>query len=218
MSTVSSRRPGAAKRRAEIVAAAAKLFDRVGYAQASLGDLAAAVGIAKPTLYHYFESKDEILFEIHDEFISLLTERHESRLAQGALAEDQLLLEVMGDILELMETHHGHVRTFFEHHRELNEEARREIRRKRDRYAAMVEQLIADGIERGIFRSTDPRLATLATFGICNWAYQWYRGDGRLRPREIAYYLWDFVVDGLRPRDDSTEGARMSGGSDGTGG
>ena len=73
--------------------------------------------------------------------------------------------------MELMETHRGHVRVFFEHHRELPAEARGPIRLKRGRYEKIVEGLIGEGIELGVFRDTDPHMAALATFGMCNWAY-----------------------------------------------
>ena len=99
--------PGTAAdaRRAEVITLAADLFDRHGYASVSMEQIAAAAGMAKPTLYHYFRAKDEILRGIHETFIDLL-------------------LGAMTDIFGLMETHRGHVRVFFEHHRELPDAAR----------------------------------------------------------------------------------------------
>ena len=188
----------ATARKREIIDSAAALFDRAGYGNASMDEIAQAVGVAKPTLYHYFSSKDEILQSIHEEFIDLLIARHEQRLGAAVLREDQLLLEVMADILELMETHRGHVRVFFEHHRELPDGARAAIVAKRDLYERMVESVIADGIASGVFRPADAHLASLAAFGMCNWAYQWYRPDGPLRPREVAYHFWGYLVQGLK--------------------
>jgi len=195
------RQMSAEERQQQIVTTAAQLFDRVGYAKTTMNDIAQAVGVAKPTLYHYFQSKDEILHWIHEEFIDLLIVRHERRLGEG-LRPEQLLLEVMADVLELMETHRGHVRVFFEHYRELAADAQEPIRHKRDHYESMVRDLFREGISIGVFRDTDPRLATLATFGMCNWAYQWYRSGGELRPREIAYKFWGYLMDGVgRPRE-----------------
>ena len=66
----------------------------------------------------------------------------------------------------------------------------------------MVRDLFREGISIGVFRDTDPRLATLATFGMCNWAYQWYRSGSELRPREIAYKFWGYLMDGVgRPEN-----------------
>ncbi|TLN19943.1 TetR/AcrR family transcriptional regulator, partial [bacterium] len=54
-------------RRKQILAASVRLFRTVGYEAASLRDLAGEVGINKATIYHYFKSKEEILFCIVDE-------------------------------------------------------------------------------------------------------------------------------------------------------
>ncbi|ADB49265.1 TetR/AcrR family transcriptional regulator [Conexibacter woesei] len=194
-----TRRPP--KRRAEIIERSAALFDARGYHSASMEDIAAAVGIRKTTLYHYFRSKDEILACIHDEFLDLLIERQQRRAALG-MRPDQLVLETMEDILELMETHRGHVRVFFEHHRELPPDAHEAISRKRKRYEEEVRATIRDGVEQGAFRPVDPGMATLALFGMCNWAYQWYDASGPLSARQIAHTFWDMLLRGIASRPD----------------
>lgn len=182
-------------KRREIVAEAAELFDRNGYHEVGVGQIAEAVGIAKPTLYHYLSSKDELLTWIHEEFIDLLLEKQAER--RGTTSPAAELQEVMTNVLELMETHRGHVRVFFEHHRELPDEARARMREKRDAYKQGVEQTIARGIAAGDFRAVDPRLATLALFGICNWAYQWYSSGGALTPAELGMFFTDLLLQGL---------------------
>jgi AcrR family transcriptional regulator len=187
-------------RREEVIERAAALFDEGGYYATSMEDIAEAVGVRKPTLYHYFGSKDEILFWIHEEFIDLLISRQDRRIGTG-MTPEQLVLEIMGDILELMETHRGHVRVFFEHHRELPEDEHAAIAAKRAQYESAVADVIRRGIDDGAFRDVDVKLATLALFGICNWSYQWYRSNGPLRPREIAYKFWDMFLNGVAARD-----------------
>src|SRR5262249_16033328 len=120
------------RRRATIIGLAAGLFDQHGYANVSMEQIAVAAGLAKPTLYHYFRGKDEILSGIHETFIDILLERHDQR-QQLDLSPALLLLGAMTDIFGLMETHRGHVRVFFEHHRELPDSVREQIRVKRDR-------------------------------------------------------------------------------------
>lgn len=184
------------ERRRLVVATAAELFDDAGYTHVTMGDIAKSVGIAKPTLYHYFTSKDEILLAVHEEFIDLLISRHGARQRRGAPPE-VLLLEVMADVLELMQTHRGHVRVFFEHHRELPEAARAALRDRRDQYERSVQELFVVAQQAGVFTELDPRLATLATFGMCNWAYQWYRAGGRYTPREVAEQFWRILLGGV---------------------
>ncbi|WP_219413779.1 TetR/AcrR family transcriptional regulator [Pseudonocardia nigra] len=193
------------ERRKQIIDRAARLFDRSGYAGVKMDDIAKTVGIAKPTLYHYFRSKDEILYGIHNTCLDLVLDRHQARLAAG-LDGKHLLLEIMSDILELMETHRGHLRALFEHDRDLPTEQWDVIRGKRDRYESMVRAVIRDGVDRGEFRNVDPRLATQALLGMCNWAYHWYGRAGQLRPREIAYSFWNFIIYGLQmPNGDIPE-------------
>ena len=76
-------------RRAAVIALAADLFDRGGYASISMEQIAAAAGIAKPTLYHYFRSKDEILRGVHESFIGTLLERQDERVLVPSKEEQE---------------------------------------------------------------------------------------------------------------------------------
>src|SRR5262245_37862088 len=98
----------AQEKRALIVESASRLFDEVGYYPTTMDDIAQAVGLAKPTLYHYFKSKDAILLAIHEDFISLLLGRQAERESTDPRDVSSHLYEVMLDILELMRTHRGH--------------------------------------------------------------------------------------------------------------
>jgi len=186
----------AERRRAEILEESARLFDRSGYNKTSMNDIAEAVGVRKPTLYHYFDTKDQILYWLHEEFINTLLTQQEARIAEQVPA-DLMVFEIMADILALMQTHKGHVRTYFENHRELPERHRTTSHEKRDRYRRMLEDAIAQGTKEGTFRHVDPGLTALAIFGMVNWAYQWYEIDGTRSPRDIATVFADLVLNGL---------------------
>ncbi|GAA2901130.1 TetR/AcrR family transcriptional regulator [Pseudonocardia halophobica] len=192
---------GADQRRNEIVASAARLFDEFGYGNTSMQQIAIAAQMAKPTLYHYFSAKDAILFQVHEEFIDILIRQFRGRALRSTGLRDRLV-GAMTDILTLMDTHRGHVRVFFEHHRELPAEQQRLIRAKRDEYEAMLVGVLEDGRARGELILDQPRLTALGIFGMCNWAYQWYSRDGALAPAEIAERFGSVVLDGLSPRGD----------------
>lgn len=183
-------------RRAEIVAHAARLFDEKGYHRTSLGEIAAAVGVQKPTLYHYFHRKDEILFWIHEAVIDVVLERHLAR--QGtAMSASQQLLEVIADVLELNETRPGYGRVFFEHVRELSADDRTVVREKRDRYLKLVEGLLEEGVQSGEFRELNIGLTALSILGSCNWSYQWFRPQPGSSSRQVAYVFWDIAMRGV---------------------
>ncbi len=191
-------------RRAEIVLRAAELFDDVGYHLTSMDDIARAVNLAKPTLYHYFTSKDRILLAIHQEFIAILLGRQRQRSQQEDRGVPDLLLDVMVDICDLMRTHRGYVRVFFEHHRELPEEARREALADRDAYFDSVRGLFERGRAEGLLTG-DPMLNAMALFGMCNWAYQWYDRRGPLTSLDVARHFHRVLLQGVGQRARSTE-------------
>jgi TetR/AcrR family transcriptional regulator, cholesterol catabolism regulator len=188
--------PAGTARRAEIVSVAARLFDERGYYNTSMDDIAAAMGIRKPTLYHHVQSKTQIVVWIHEELVDELTARLEGRVA-AAVPRPAILYLVMEDIVELLETRPGHLRVYFEHHRELQGEGSQQTRDKRDHYTALVRTVIEQGQEAGEFEAPDATLSTFAFFGMTNWAYQWYRPGGALGHREIARYLWKTFMNGL---------------------
>jgi len=201
-STSAAQNPTAAdRRRRQILDEAARLFDERGYHTTSMEDIAEAVGIRKPTLYHYFRSKVEILDTVYQETIGELIARQEQR-ATISMTPEQRVLETMADVLETIDARHGHVRVFFEHHRELPEDRHEEIMARRERYHQQLVAIIQAGIDDGTFRpGLDPQLAALLIFGACNWAYQWYRPGGPLRARDLAYAFWDMLVHGMENAD-----------------
>jgi AcrR family transcriptional regulator len=184
-------------RRREIVEQAAALFEANGYYGTNLEDVAAAVGLRKASLYHYFGGKDEILRSIHQDFLTWTMEREERRRAYG-LPPAQHLLEIVSDTLEIIAQRPGHVRVFIEHYRDLDDETREHVVAERARYTSMVEEVIRNGVESGAFRPMDPRLGVLALFGACNWTYQWYRAASGESPRDTAMAVWDVLMRGVQ--------------------
>lgn len=193
----SDRSGGRVSRREELIFAAASLFAEEGFHQTSMERLAEHVGLAKPTLYHYFKSKEEILFEIHLHFIEPLIKSQLRRVELG-MDPSQMLLEYIVDHLEALRDKPGLLQLFFEHRRELGSARQVEARENRRRYRLLIEDIIRAGITSGQFREVDVRLTTFALFGMVNWASKWYRLEKQLNPREAGYILWDQFWRGLQ--------------------
>ena len=184
------------QRRTDIMRAAAKLFDKVGYHGVNMETIAEAAGLKKPTLYHYVRSKDEILFRIHEAMIEALRSKIAERRAAG-LGPEAMLQGVCTDIFEQIQDFPGYVRAFFEHMRELDGERRTKIRAERNAYLAEVIAVIEKGVAKRLFIAPNPRLTALAMLGICNWGYQWYRPKHDGPPGEIAAKCWAIFRNGL---------------------
>lgn len=192
-------------KKTEILSAAAELFDREGYHATTVEDIAAAVDLRKPSLYHYFKSKEEILVGIHQVVADVLIERIQLRIQDGVHPRDNLL-EVVNDIIEATETHPGYMRVFLATHRMVNEEDLRAARARRDEYFQLVEGVIAAGVDSGVFKPVNTAVATLIIFGVCNSAefrtmppYGWeaHLPETGGRPRDIALMLWRFIGRGI---------------------
>ena len=193
-------------RRAEILEAAAALFDELGFHRTTTAAIADRVGTAKATVYHYFRAKHDILHAIHEEWIDELL-----ALFQASTEETsdpvEIVRRVMDDIVSLIAQRPGHVRVFFEYFRELPPELQTSARIKRDRYEELVEGAILQGMKEGSIAWQDPRTASFALFGMCNWAYQWYRADGRLSHDEVSAQLFRIFMTGVASRSFAERGA-----------
>jgi AcrR family transcriptional regulator len=184
-------------RRQEIVVIAARLFHDRGYHRTSMSDIAEAANLAKPSLYHYVRSKDELLAEIHSMFMDPLLQKAQSRSGQGLEPEAELR-EIIFDIIDLNRSLPGFVRVFHEYVRDLPEGVAAEIQRKRDKFEGQVADVITSIIGDGLADPVKRRVVVLSVFGVCNWAYHWYRPDGPLDSRSIADLMTDFALHGLR--------------------
>lgn len=187
------------ERRRSIVEAAARLFETRGYHGTSMTDIAQAANLRKPTLYHYFNSKTDILFEIHDGLINHFLANQYQREKQPGITPAQELLEVMGDLMTMVQRHPGHFRVFFENGRELPEREGQIVADKRNEFRSRVRGILERGVERGDFRQVDVGLTALQILGMCNFAYQWLREGGPLDGRQVALAFWDSIVNGIAP-------------------
>lgn len=188
---------GARARQREIASAAAWLFSERGFHETGMEDIADAVNLSKPTLYHYVHSKGEIVYLIHEELIDMLTGRLRERIEDGVLPAS-FLHSVIADILSVMKSHPGHLKVYFEHHRDVPDEYQAGTRQKRQDYFNLVAGAIKDGVARGEFETDNPEITTFALFGMTNWSYQWYRPNRHLSPEQIADHFWKVFYQGLR--------------------
>jgi AcrR family transcriptional regulator len=186
-------------RREEIIRTSALLFEKVGYHGASMQVVAAAVKLSKPTLYHYFRSKNEILYAIHEDLIASVFASHAARAARR-LPLDALLVGICTDILAVITEHPGYTRAFFEHHDELDDDQRKTMRLQRRKYLKLVRDLIGRGVEAGTFAPCDTRLAALGFLGMCNWAYKWAPGEKNFNVEKTARMLCAIFLSGLKKR------------------
>jgi AcrR family transcriptional regulator len=148
-----------------IVRTAAPVFNRLGYAGASVADLMEASGLEKGGIYRHFESKEAIALAAFDHASRLQGERfraHMAAAASDAVAQMVALAEAMASVAEdpmvaggcpLLNTAVESDDAEGEFYRELRARARRGM----SRLLTVVRRIVADGVtSRELARSTDP--------------------------------------------------------------
>jgi len=186
------------RRRAEVVAAAARTFAERGYHGTSIDDLIAATGLTRGGLYHYTESKEALLIAVLDELMDPLIERARALLAEPAAPEEHLRALTRA-WLEHIAGHRDHMVVFNQERRTLERDpAWRHIRAARREFERLLGGVLERGVAAGAFRTADPQLTLLALLGMANYTAQWYAPRGRLSADEIADGYCDLLLDGIR--------------------
>ncbi len=180
-------------REAELLRVATRLFRSRGFHATSMQDLAEALGMNRGSLYHYIESKDDLLWSIVSGALDRLCDRVEPILDADASAVDRLR-RAIGEHLAFAAEHGDELSLVQIELRSLAEDRRRQIVARRDAYEARWRAAIQDGVASGALRTTDVRLTGIAILSACNWFTQWYREDGPLTVDQIAEAFADLFV------------------------
>ena len=188
-----------AQRRDAIMATAAKLYAEHGFAGASVAEIAAACKTSKSLIYHYYPSKEDILFDVMDSHVRSLvvaageieagTQTASAKIAgiaaalmklyAGAESNQKVLLNELGNLP-------GERRAIIvDHQRQLLDIMDRLL-------IAIRPDLIADKPRR--------RALTMMFFGMLNFTHTWFDQTGPITSSEIATMAADMYIAGVVPR------------------
>lgn len=184
--------------RADVVAAAGRLFADKGYHGTSMRDLGRELGLLGSSLYAHVDSKQDLLVGVVEEGSRLFQESAQKALAVEGTAADRLQSLVAGHI-DVVLDNHDVVRTFLNEARMLDSEHRSLVITARDGYEQAFREVIADGMADGSFRrDVDPKMSSIFILSILNALERWYRADGELDRDELVDRIDRFVTSGLR--------------------
>ncbi|CAG9256200.1 TetR/AcrR family transcriptional regulator [Paraburkholderia unamae] len=195
-----TRAPDHETQRDQILELAAAKFAQTSYPSTSMSDLAAASGTSKARLYHYYESKEAILFDLLDRYtkrLMLIIAEVEGASQRRGLDERESFAELIRAFLVEYETSHSR------HVALLNDvkylvDAQREIvlNRQRDVVAAFTRQLAR--AYPGRVTSENQTALTMMVFGMINWTFTWLKPGGRMGYRDFAEQVIAVVDHGLK--------------------
>jgi AcrR family transcriptional regulator len=162
-----------------------------------MNDVAAALKLSKGGLYHHFQSKDEILYDIMSHAMDITEERviNVARRIEGA--EERLRTLIRLHIGVVLSAEDREITVMLHENHPLPPTLRRKINGRKKDYVHFVENLVADvQRQRNSSSAVTPRAAAFALLGMINWIYQWYKPDGLLTGEAIVRQYTDIFFRG----------------------
>src|SRR5207253_5216160 len=183
--------------RQEILRASARLFQQQGYDGTSMNDVAAALKLSKGGLYHHFQSKDEILFDLMSHAMDITEEKVLNPVKAIADPEERLRTLIRRHIAVVLSERDREITVMLHENHPLSPSLRKRINSRKKDYVHFLENLIGE-VQRSRRSSgtVTPRAAAFALLGMINWIYQWYSPDGSLQEESLAKQYTEIFFQG----------------------
>jgi AcrR family transcriptional regulator len=171
--------------RQNILKQAVRLFADKGYAGTTIIDLAEACESSRGALYHYFESKEEILFHILESHVNLLLEQVQETVAEHKDPLDQCRA-VVGTIVLCNAGSQSEQVVLLSYLGQLNKDQQREIIAKQRKIVELVADILIRIDAKHRLNTRNKKAYTMMLFGMINYTYVWYDPKGAVSPRDYA--------------------------------
>jgi len=192
---------GYADRRSAILAAAATLFKEHGYNRTTLGDIAAAVGADRASLYYYFGSKEEVLDALVTHLVIANTEAAEQiRDSEGTAP--QKLRKLIVDLMVSFAANYPMLYVYLQSNLSQTTGKRatwaKQMREVNHRWEGAIEAIVAQGIDEGSIRPlADPRILANGVMGVVGWTHRWYNPARDVDPTAIGEAYAEMILGGV---------------------
>jgi AcrR family transcriptional regulator len=177
----------AAGRRADMCRAAAQLFRDRGFDATSVSDVARALGLTKAGLYHHFESKEALLYEIMT--FGLERVRDEVVVPIRPIRDPE-------ERLRQLIVRHARIATRGQG-RALPAGPRKQIEEKMRLYFDLIRNILLELQAAGRLRDVHPTVATFSVLGMILWLPRWFRQGRSLTQEQVAEEIAKIALGGL---------------------
>jgi AcrR family transcriptional regulator len=173
--------------RARVLATSVEIFGTRGYRATSMNEIAAGVGLSKPTLYHYFRNKEELLVRIYSDVLDESLRMALATVAAAPTAIDGLRDLLISRVVYTCE-HRELLKICFEEEDELRPELAEELLVRRRRFEDVVQSALERHLAAhpAVELSMAPKVFVNMCLGAVNWTYKWYRPTGPRTPAELG--------------------------------
>jgi AcrR family transcriptional regulator len=187
-----------AEKACKIAKVAAKLFNSKGYLETNMDDIGNGARLSKGGIYHYFSSKDEILFFVLDNYLDVILQGLEETL-QGISDPISRIKFIISRHIDLYTKNAAESKTLLHEAHCLPKKYYKTITAKERRYYQIVANVLA-GLFGSKSRVTKAHITVLTflLFGMCNWIYSWYDPKGTVTAEELSERIFAVFLDGVR--------------------
>ncbi|OAI42045.1 hypothetical protein AYO38_11785 [bacterium SCGC AG-212-C10] len=179
-----------------MLAAAADVFSRNGYASSSIDDIALAAGVTRATIYYHFASKESIYTSIVVAYATDWRQRVESTLAGSSTCPAKKLAALMHDLVAATLDPRTK-RLHYDQYIRISESSREIIRSAQHAFSTALATVITEAQHEGQAHPGDARFLGLAVFEAIGRVPVWYNFDGRVGVAEAAQTLSTFFLRGF---------------------
>jgi AcrR family transcriptional regulator len=166
-------------------ASALALFAERGYHGTGIRQLADAAGLSSASLYHYMGTKQDLLVAIMRDSLTRLLDEGE-RIAAAHPDPRERLVALVRLHVQTHATAPEQTRVVDDEVRSLSAPARAQVVALRDRYEALWQQTLDEGIARGAFRATSAAVVRRALLEMCSGVARWWTPAGELDLQALA--------------------------------
>jgi AcrR family transcriptional regulator len=182
--------------REKILSAAVQLFAEYGYHAAPLRAIARIAGIQAASIYYHYANKQALLVEIMETYMRHLNTNLE-RILRKQTSPEERLHEAIANHIRLHTTYKAEFFIIDTEIRALEGENRQYILSMRDQYESLLQELLREGMEQGIFRPSDVKVTSYAIIAMCTEVATWFRPNGRLTVQQVIDIYSQMVTQGL---------------------
>jgi AcrR family transcriptional regulator len=179
---------------------ATRLFARHGFESTSVQDIVDAAGVTKGAMYHYYGSKDDLLYEVYHQVLSMQTS-HLDEIAAGPGTPEQRLRAAAADVVRTSLDNLDDLIVYFRSLHMLPDDKQAQVRAERRRYQNTFKALVEEGVAVGTFRADIS--ADIVVHYFLSAVHQlgsWYRPDGSLSPDQVSELFTELLIGGLATR------------------
>lgn len=188
----------AGEKKPKLIESAIYLFEKNGYTQTSVQDIVEHANVTKGSFYYYFESKEDILYLIHDEFIEYELQKVMEIMELPELSYTERLKKMITATWESIALYKDRVAIYLHERKHITDDKFHLMQQKRDKFENYFVTVLKKGIENGEFDpSINPKLITFSILGMSGWGIYWYRQEGELSIQEIAEMHQNVILKGI---------------------